>query len=132
MTREPEQGRIVISGGNVHIGALAQGPGARASQVVGQPAADPDATNPDTTARREELADLMRDLLDAIRDHAGELTDEAGAQATAEEAAAELSQGSPDISRFRRLLSKLAVAAGPVSEIAAAIITVERAITGTL
>lgn len=127
MTREPEQGRIVISGGNVHIGALAQGPGARASQVVSQPAADPDAA-----ARREELADLMRDLLDAIRDHAGELTDDAGAQATAEEAVAELGKDSPDISRFRRLLSKLAVAAGPVSEIAAAIITVERAITGTL
>ena len=127
MTREPEQGRIVISGGNVHIGALAQGPGARASQVVSQPATDPDAI-----ARREELADLMRDLLDAIRDHAGELTDDAGAQATAEEAAAELGQESPDLSRFRQLLSKIAVAAGPVSEIAAAIITVERAITGTL
>jgi hypothetical protein len=127
MTQEPEQGRIVFSGGNVHIGALAQGPGARASQVVSQPAADPDAA-----VRREELADLMRDLLDAIRDHAGELTDEAGAQATAEEAAAELGKDSPDVSRFRQLLGKLAVAAGPVSEIAAAIITVERAITGTL
>ena len=127
MTQEPEQGRIVFSGGNVHIGALAQGPGARASQVVSQSAADPDAA-----VRREELADLMRDLLDAIRDHAGELTDEAGAQATAEEAAAELGKDSPDVSRFRQLLGKLAVAAGPVSEIAAAIITVERAITGTL
>jgi hypothetical protein len=127
MTQEPEQGRIVFSGGNVHIGALAQGPGARASQVVSQQAADPDAA-----VRREELADLMRDLLDAIRDHAGELTDEAGAQATAEEAAAELGKDSPDVSRFRQLLGKLAVAAGPVSEIAAAIITVERAITGTL
>ena len=126
MTREPEQGRIVISGGNVHIGALAQGPGARASQVVSQPTADPDA------ARRGELTDLMSDLLDAIRDHAGELIDDAGAQATAEEAVAELGQETPDISRLRRLLSKLAVAAGPVSEIAAAIITVERAITGTL
>jgi hypothetical protein len=128
MTQEPESGHIVFSGGNVHIGALAQGPGARASQVVSQPAADPD----DAAARRDELADLMRDLLDAIRDHAGELTDEAGAQATAEEAAAELGKDSPDVSRFRQLLGKLAIAAGPVSEIAAAIITVERAITGTL
>jgi hypothetical protein len=127
MTREPEQGHIVFSGGNVHIGALAQGPGARASQVVSQPAADPDDAQ-----RREELADLMRDLLDAIRDHAGELTDDAAAQATAEEAAAEISKDSPDVSRFRQLLGKLAVAAGPGSEIAAAIITVERAITGTL
>jgi hypothetical protein len=127
MTQEPEPGRIVFSGGNVHIGALAQGPGARASQVVSQPAADPDLI-----VRREELADLMRDLLDAIRDHAGELTDDATAPATAEEAASELGKDSPDISRFRQLLGKLAVAAGPVSEIAAAIITVERAITGTL
>jgi hypothetical protein len=127
MTREPEQRGIVISGGNVHIGALAQGPGARASQVVSQPAADPEAA-----ARRGELADLMSDLLDAIRDHAGELADDASAQATAVEAAAEISKDSPDISRFRQLLGKLAIAAGPVSEIAAAIITVERAITGTL
>jgi hypothetical protein len=126
MTQEPEHGHIVFSGGNVHIGALAQGPGARASQVV-SPAADPDSA-----AQREELADLMRDLLDAIRDHAGELTDDAAAQATAQEAAAEIGKDSPDISRFRQLLSKLAIAAGPVSEIAAAIITVERAITGTL
>jgi hypothetical protein len=127
VTREPEQGRIVISGGNVHIGALAQGPGARASQVVSQQAADAEAA-----ARRDELADLMRDLLDAIRDHAGELADDASVQVTAEEAAAEISKPSPDIPRFRQLLSKLAIAAGPVSEIAAAIITVERAITGTL
>jgi hypothetical protein len=130
MTQKPEPGRIVFSGGNVHIGALAQGPGARASQVVSQPAAEPDSRP--GRAEREELADLMRDLLDAIRDHAGELTDDATAQATAEEAAAELGKGNPDLSRFRQLLGKLAVAAGPVSEIAAAIITVERAITGTL
>jgi hypothetical protein len=126
MTQEPEQGRIVFSGGNVHIGALAQGPGARASQVVRQ-SADPEAA-----ARRDELASLMRDLLEAIHDHAGELTDGAVAQATAEEAVAEISQDRPDVSRFRQLLGKLATAAGPVSEIAAAIITVERAITGTL
>jgi hypothetical protein len=126
MTQEPEQGRIVFSGGNVHIGALAQGPGARASQLVSQPA------DPAAGVRREELAGLMRDLLDAVRDHAGELADDAAAQATAEEAAAELSKDSPDVSRFRQLLGQLAIAAGPISEIAAAIITVERAITGTL
>jgi hypothetical protein len=71
-------------------------------------------------------------LLDAIRDHQDELADGAAAQATAEEAAAELAQPTPDVSRFRQLLDKLAIAAGPVSQIAAAIITVERAITGTL
>jgi hypothetical protein len=129
VTPEPEPGRIVISGGNVHIGALAQGAGARASQVVSQQAADPD---PDAAARRAELADLMRDLLDAIGHHAGELTDAVGAQATAGEAAAELGKDRPDVSRLRQLLGKLAILAGPVSEIAAAVITVERAITGTL
>ena len=99
MTQEPEQGRIVISGGNVHIGALAQGPGARASQVVSQPAADPDSA-----ARREELADLMRDLLDAIRDHAGELTDDAGARRPPRRRPPRSSKDSPDVSRFRQLL----------------------------
>ena len=130
MTQEPERAGIVISGGNVHIGALAQGSGARASQVVSQPAVDSDSA-----AGHEELADLMRDLLDVIRDHTGELTDDASAQAAAEKAAAEISteigKDNPSTSRLRQLLAKLAIAAGPVSEIAAAIITVERAITGT-
>ncbi|HEY5018247.1 MAG TPA: hypothetical protein VII59_15875 [Streptosporangiaceae bacterium] len=128
MTQPPEPSRgIVISGGTVHIGALAQGPGARASQVVSQPAAEPDSG-----AQREELAGLMRELLAAIGDHTGELADEAGAQTAAEEAAAELGEDRPDVSRVRQLLSKLAIDAGPVSEIAAAIITVERAIAGLL
>jgi hypothetical protein len=125
VTQPPDPKGIVISGGTVHIGALAQGPGARASQVVSQPAAEPDAA-----AERAELAGLMRDLLAAIGDHAGELTDETGAQAAAEEAAAEMGKDRPDVSRVRQLLSKLALAAGPVSEIASAIITVERAISG--
>jgi len=125
VTQPPEPRGIVISGGTVHIGALAQGPGARASQVVSQPAAEPDSG-----LQREELAGLMRELLEAIRDHAGELTDEAGAQTAAEEAVAEMGSDRPDVSRVRQLLGKLAIAAGPVSEIAAAIITVERAIAG--
>jgi hypothetical protein len=125
VTQPPEPRGIVISGGTVHIGALAQGPGARASQVVSQPAAEPDSG-----PERAELAGLMRDLLAAIGDHTAELTDEAGAQTAAEEAAAEMSKDRPDVSRVRQLLSKLALAAGPVSEIAAAIITVERAIAG--
>lgn len=125
MTQPPEPRGIVISGGTVHIGALAQGPGARASQVVSQPAVDPDSAR-----QREELAGLVRELLDAVRDHAGELTDEAGAQTAAEEAVAELGRDRPDVSRVRQLLGKLSMAAGPVSEIAAAVITVERAIAG--
>jgi hypothetical protein len=125
MTQPPEPRGIVISGGTVHIGALAQGPGARASQVVSQPAVEPDPG-----LQREDLADLMRELLGAIRDHTGELTDEADAQTAAEEAVAEMGKDRPDVSRVRQLLGKLAIAAGPVSEIAAAIITVERAIAG--
>lgn len=126
MTQPPEPNRgIVISGGTVHIGALAQGPGARASQVVSQPAAEPDSS-----PQREELTGLMRELLAAIGHHTGELADEGAAQAAAEEAAAEMAKDQPDVSRVQRLLSKLAIAAGPVSEIVAAIITVERAIAG--
>jgi hypothetical protein len=142
MTQEPQPGGIVISGGNVQIGALAQGSGARASAVVAQPdpqshqASDPDPEpdrQPDLepAAEREELAGLMRDLIDALRQHAGELTDDASAQAAAEDATAELSRERPDVSRVRQLLAKVAAAAGPVSEIAAAILTVQRAITGS-
>jgi hypothetical protein len=125
VTQPPEPRGIVISGGTVHIGALAQGPGARASQVVSQPAVEPDSAQ-----ERAELSALMRDLLAAISDHAGELADGPGTQAAAEEAAAEMSKDRPDVSRVRQLLSRLALAAGPVSEIASAIITVERAIAG--
>jgi Family of unknown function (DUF5955) len=132
MTQEPQPGGIVISGGNVQIGALAQGPGARASAVVAQPALEPDLEPAsDQEQQKQELADLMRDLLDALRQHASELTDDASAQAAAEDATAELSKERPDISRVRQLLAKIAAAAGPVSEIAAAILTVQRAITGS-
>lgn len=129
MTQDPHQGGVVISGGNVHIGALAQGPGARASQVVTR--TEPAQQEPAEQATGE-LAGLIRELLDALRQHAGELTDDAAAQAAAEEAAAEAAKDSPDGSRLRKLLAKVGRAAGPVAEIAAAIITVERAITGTL
>ena len=95
--------------------------------MVSQPAADPDAGS-----RREELAPISCATCSTPSATTRELPDDAAAAATAEEAAAELSKDSPDISRFRQLLGKLALAAGPVSEIAAAIITVERAITGTL
>jgi DNA invertase Pin-like site-specific DNA recombinase len=127
MRREPEPGGIVISGGNVQIGALAQGKGASASAVVAQSALDPSSA-----AGGEQVAGLMRDLLDALAEHASELTDDAGAQAAAEDASAELGRERPDISRVRQLLAKVASAAGPVSEIAAAIATILRAITGAL
>ncbi len=125
MTQEPQPGGIVISGGNVQIGALAQGAGARASAVVAQ-----QDREPASPAEREEIASLMRDLLEALRQHASELTDDAGAQAAAEDATAELGKERPDISRVRQLLAKVGAAAGPVSEIAAAILTIQRAITG--
>lgn len=125
MTQEPQPGGIVISGGTVRIGALAQGPGARASHVINEPA------EPSSQAH-EDLAELIRELLDALREHAGELTDDASAQAAAADIATEAAKDRPNVSRIRQLLAKVGAAAGPVSEIAAAIITVERAITGTL
>lgn len=124
MTQEPQPGGIVISGGNVRIGAMAQGTGAHAEHTVTRPAAGEPATAPG------ELAGLMRGLIDALRQHESELADGASAQEAADQAAAEAGKDTPDISRVRRLLKKVASAAGPVSEIAAAIITIERAITG--
>ena len=122
--KEPQQAGIVISGGTVHIGALAQGPHASAAQVVqageGQFAAE----------RRDQLTGLVTELLSVLRQHQPELADEANAQGAAEEAAAELAADEPDTSRVRRLLDKVAAAAGPVTEIAAAVNAVQRAITG--
>lgn len=125
MTQDPQPGGIVISGGHVRIGALAQGTGAHAEQTVTQPTA---AGDPATVP--EDLAGLMRGLIDALREHDGELADSTGAHEAAGQAAAEIGQDSPDISRVRRLLNTVKGAAGPVSEIAAAVITLERAITG--
>jgi Family of unknown function (DUF5955) len=116
---EPQQPGIVISGGTVNIGALAQGSHARASQVVRL-----------TAEQRDDLAAAVRELLGALRQHQGELTDAPDAQRAAEDAAAELSHDEPDTSRVRRLLDRVVAAAGPVAEIAAAVNAVQRAITG--
>jgi hypothetical protein len=116
---ESQQPGIVISGGTVNIGALAQGSHARASQVVRM-----------TAAQRDDLAAATRELLDALRQHQGELTDAADARDAAEDAAAELAQEEPDTSRARRLLDRVLAAAGPVAEIAAAVNAVQRAVTG--
>ena len=115
---------MVISGGTVHIGALAQGPHASASQVVQA------AESQLAAERRDQLTVLVAELLSALRKHQPELADGADAQAAAEEAAAELAADEPDTSRVRRLLDKVAAAAGPVTEIAAAVNAVQRAITG--
>ena len=122
--KEPQQAGIVISGGTVHIGALAQGPHASASQVVQA------AESQLAAERRDQLTGLVTELLSVLRQHQPELADEANAQAAAEEAAAELAADEPDTSRVRRLLDKVAAAAGPVAEIAAAVNAVQRAITG--
>jgi hypothetical protein len=104
---------VVISGGTVNIGALAQGSHAQASnrQVVN---AGPD----------EELRGQIRDLLAALREHGGELAD---ASAVAE-AAGELEQAQPDRSRIHALLDRITAAAGPVAGIAAAVAAVRSAI----
>lgn len=122
MTKDPQPGGIVISGGDVRIGALAQGSGAHAEHTVTRSAAADDAPG--------ELAALMRGLIDALDQHEGELADSASAREAARQAEAEMAKDSPDASRVRRLLDKVAAAAGPVSAIATAIVTLERAITG--
>jgi hypothetical protein len=50
----------------------------------------------------------------------------------ADDVSAELDQEHPDTSRIRRLLTNVATAAGSVTEIAAAVAAVQRAITGML
>jgi hypothetical protein len=104
---------IVISGGTVNIGALAQGSHAKASnrQVVN---AGPD----------EDLRALIRDLLTALREHDAELTDAPAAS----EAARELEQAQPDRSRIRALLDRITATAGPIADIAAAVAAVRSAI----
>jgi hypothetical protein len=112
-----ESGGIVISGGTVNIGALAQGAHAKASnrQVIN---AGPD----------EHLRELIRDLLTVLREHGGELADAPAVQSASSEAAAELEQARPDRSRIRALLDRITAAAGPIADIAAAVAAVRSAI----
>ena len=121
--KEPQQAGIVISGGTVHIGALAQGPHARASQVV--QAAEGQAAD----ERRDQLTVLVAELLSVLRQHQPELSDGVSAQAAAKDAATELAADEPDTSRVRRLLDNVTSAAGPVAEVSAAVNAVQSAIT---
>jgi hypothetical protein len=127
VSEEPQPGGIVISGGSVEIGALAQGPHARASYEVVQSPGDQISAQ-----QRENLASLLHDLLDVLQQQGNELPDRATVQAVVGEVSAELDQEHPDRSRVRRLLERIAAAAGPVSEIVAAVATLQRAISGML
>jgi Family of unknown function (DUF5955) len=118
VSEDPQPG-IVISGGSVNIGAVALGPHARAYEVVHSPG-------------DQNLVSLMHDLLATLQQHESELADHETAQAAADEVSAELDQEHPDTSRIRRLLTNVATAAGSVTEIAAAVAAVQRAITGML
>lgn len=124
MTEESqrEPGGIVISGGTVQIGALAQGSGAQASyrQVT-------DSAGWPSRQEREELDVLLQELLETLRRH----DSEPAIWSAVEEVDAELSQERPDRSRLRKLLEKVATVAGPAAEIAAAAATLGRAIAGS-
>jgi hypothetical protein len=127
MTEESqrEPGGIVISGGKVQIGALAQGSGAQASyRQVTHSAGWP------SHQESEELEVLLQELLETLRRHDSELADGPAIRSAVEEVDAELSRERPDRSRIRRLLEKVATAAGPIAEIAAAAATLGRAIAG--
>jgi hypothetical protein len=123
---QPPAGGVVISGGTVRIGALAQGSHARASsrEIIQLPAAELSAED------REELQGLIGQLLAILRQHDGELADPLAIQLAVDEMSGELDQERPDRSRVRRLLDKIAAAAGSIADIATAVAAVQRAISG--
>lgn len=126
MSKEPQPGRIEISGGSVKIGSLAQGSHARAYTVV-------HSQNDQTPGEQpESLASLMNDLLAALQQHSSNLPGHETAQAAADQISTELGQEHPDMSRIRKLLASIATAAGPVTAIAAAVAAVQQAISGML
>ena len=127
MSEKPQPGGIVISGGDVTIGAVAQGPHAHASYK--------DVHSPDdqiSGEQREILVGLVQYLLATLQQHGTELPDHEAIQAAADDVSAELDQEHPDRSRIRRLLTSVATAAGSITEIAAAVAAVQRAIGGML
>jgi hypothetical protein len=128
MTEKPkaEPNSVVIKGGDVRIGAFAQGSGAQASYRQDAPAAGWEPSRQE----RDQLQVLLRELREAmLRQEAG-LADAPAARQAVEKVSAELQRKQPDRSRLRRQLEKIAKAAGPAVEIAAAAATLGRAIAG--
>jgi len=127
MTEKPETGKnsITISGdANVRIGALAQGDSATAwyqQDRVWEPSG----------RERDELQTLLRDLDEAVRREASGLADPAAVHQEVEKVSAELRRKQPDRGRLTRQLTRIAAAAGPAVEIAAAAATLGRAIAGS-
>jgi hypothetical protein len=78
------------------------------------------------------LVDLVQYLLPTLEQHRSEFPDHETAQAAVDEVSTELDQERPDKSRIRRLLTSVATTAGSVTEIAAAVAAVQRAISGML
>jgi hypothetical protein len=127
MTEDPQPpAGIVISGGDVQIGAVAQGHKARASyRQVSEPA----QWRP-SDAERDELAALLLELHRAVQLREAELADPPAVNAAIEEVSAELGKERPERSRVRSALARIAATAGPAVEIAAAAATLGRAIAG--
>jgi hypothetical protein len=121
---QPPVGGVVISGGTVKIGALAQGSHAQASnrEIIHLPAGEL------TAEERENLQGLIRALLAVLRQHGAEFA--SAIQPTVDEMSSELDQERPDRPRIRRLLDKIAAAAAPIADIATAVATVQRALSG--
>lgn len=126
MTEKPEtaQNSITISGdADVRIGALAQGDNASASYWQ-DPVWEPSGRE------RDELQALIRDLHEAVQRAEGGLADPAAVRHQVEKVSAELQRKQPDRGRLTRQLKKIATAAGPAVEIAAAAATLGRAVAG--
>lgn len=112
----PEPSSFVVKGGHVQIGAFALGPGARASYRQEMP--------------RAELLALFQELYETVQRLEAGLADAAAVRQAVEDVHAELERKRPDRSRLRQQLDKIATAAGPAVEIAAAAATLARAIAG--
>jgi hypothetical protein len=128
MTEKPkaEPNSVVIKGGDVRVGAFAQGSGAKASYRQDAPAASWEPSSQE----RDELQVLLRELHQAMLRQEAALSDALTVREAVEKVSAELQRKQPDRSRLRRQLAKIATAAGPAVEIAAAAATLGRAIAG--
>jgi hypothetical protein len=107
---------VSITGGNVSIGALAQGANARANVTV--PAGDGWAARD-----RNEIAALLAELRATLARQQAQLSDPARLRAAEElagELAGELEQAEPSPSRVRRVLAGVLEAAGTVTAVSAA------------
>ena len=117
-----ENGRnegVVISGGNVTIGAMAVGPYA---QAVSNAA--------DALQRRgqDELAHKIQALLEALQQHEPELGDRDAAFSLTGRAAEELERDEPDKDTVLGFLGRVTAAAGSATAVAGAVTALQHAV----